>query len=274
MMRSSRLGGSQLGGPSRRSGLRNYLRTGVALVLFAATTLTLIATSSGGASADTAAFFPGTSTATASAVSLVPSTGGLGYTITLSTANAEYEQGLAKATSQTLNLGVIGTVLTTASCGKPAPVAASSLPQPVALESNAKPPTQTLTVAGTFNGTGGGAGVEQASVTQTPSANAVTRGGDFNVAGALDMSGLDTTAVAQVLNNNTRDVSSSADLGQISLLGGLVILKGLHWEASQQSGAASNSAASFTLGSVVVAVVALPTPTPAQLATVIGIVNT
>lgn len=272
-MRSSRLGGSQLGGPSRRSGLRNYLRTGVALVLFAATTLTLIATS-GGASADAAAFYPGTSTATASAVSLVPSTGGLGYTITLSNANAEYEQDLAKATSQTLNLGVIGTVLTTASCGKPATIAASSLPQPVALENNAKPPNQTLTVAGTFNGTGAGAGVEQASVTQTPSANAVTRGGDFNVAGALDMSGLDTTAVAQVLNANTRDVSSSADLGQISLLGGLVILKGLHWEASQQSGAASNSAASFTMGSVVVAGVPLPTPTPAQLATVIGIVNT
>jgi hypothetical protein len=138
-MRSSRLGGSHLGGPSRRSGLRNYVRTGVALVLFAATTLTLLATS-GGASADTAAFYPGTSTATASALALVPSTGGLGYTITLSTANAEYEQALAKATSQTLNLGVIGTVLTTASCNKPAAVAASNLPQPVALESNAQPP--------------------------------------------------------------------------------------------------------------------------------------
>jgi hypothetical protein len=94
------------------------------------------------------------------------------------------------------------------------------------------------------------------------------------VAGAIDMSGLDTAATAQVLTSNTRDVSSSADLGQISLLGGLVVLKGLHWQASQQSGAATTSAASFTMGSVVVAGVALPTPTPAQLATVIGIVNT
>jgi hypothetical protein len=273
-MRSSRLGGSQLEGPSRRSGLRNYLRTGVALVLFAATTLTLLATSPGGASADTAAFFPGTATATASALALVPSTGGLGYTITLSTANAEYEQALAKATSQTLNLGVIGTVITTASCNKPPAVAASSLPQPVALESNAQPPNKTLTVAGTFNGTGAGAGIEQAAVTETPSANAVTRGGDFNVAGAIDMSGLDTNAVAQVVGGNTRDVSSTADVGQISLLGGLVVLKGLHWEASQQSGAATTSAASFSMGSVVVAGVALPTPNPSQLAMVIGIVNT
>ncbi len=273
-MRASRLAGSQLGGGPQRSGLRNYLRTAVALVLFAATTLTLIATSPGGASADTAAFYPGTSTATASALQLVPSTAGLGYTITLSTADAEYEQALARATSQTLNLGVIGTILTTASCNKPPDVPASALPQPVALENNTAPPNQTLTVAGTFNGTGAGAGIEQASVTQTPSANATTRGGDFNVAGALDMSGLDSTAVAQVVGGNTRDVSSTADVGQISLLGGLVVLKGLHWEASQQSGAASSSAASFSIGSVVLAGVAMPAPTPAQLATVIGIVNT
>ncbi|HWD51918.1 MAG TPA: hypothetical protein VG412_05940 [Acidimicrobiales bacterium] len=246
----------------------------MALVLFAATSLTLIATSPGGASADTTTFYPGTSTATASALALVPSTGGLGYTVTLSTSNAEYEQALAKATSQTLNLGVIGTILTTSSCNMPPAVTSSELPQPVALENNAAPPSKTLTVAGTFNGSGAGAGVEQASVTPTPSATSTTKGGDFNVAGTLDMSGLDTNAVAQVVSGNTRDVSSSADVGQISLLGGLVVLKGLHWEASQQSGAAATSAASFSMGSVVVAGVALPTPSPTQLATVIGIVNT
>ncbi len=273
-MRSSRLGEPQVRGKLRGSGLRHYLRTAVALVLFCATTLTLIATSPGGASADTAAFYPGTATATASALALVPSTGGLGYTITLSNANAEYEQALAKATSQTLNLGVIGTVITTASCNKPPAVAASNLPQPVALENNAKPPSQTLTVAGTFNGTGAGAGIEQASVTQIPSASATTRGGDFNVAGAIDLSGLDTTAVAQVVGGNTRDVSSTADVGQISLLGGLVVLKGLHWEAGQQSGGASSSAASFSMGSVVLAGVSMPTPSSSQLAMVIGIVNT
>jgi hypothetical protein len=272
--RSSRLGGPQIGGKARRSGLRNYRRTLLALALFAATTVTVFATAPGGASADTAAFYPGTSTATASALALVPSTGGLGYTITLSNANAEYEQALAKAQSQTLNLGVIGTVLTTSSCNKPAAVAASSLPQPVSLENNAAPPTKTMTVAGTFNGTGAGAGVEQASVTQTPSATATTRGGDFNVAGAIDLSGLDSTATAGVVNNQTRSVDSTADVGQISLLGGLVVLKGLHWEASQQSGAANTSAATFTMGAAVVAGVSLPTPTPAQLATVIGIVNT
>ncbi|HVB93442.1 MAG TPA: hypothetical protein VND67_03905 [Acidimicrobiales bacterium] len=273
-MRSSRLGGSQLGGGPRRSGLRNYLRTAVALVLFAATTLTLIATSPGGASADTGTFYNGTSTATASALALVPSTGGLGYTITLSTSNAEYEQALAKATSQTLNLGVIGTVLTTSSCNKPPAVAASQLPQPVALENNAAPPDRTMTVAGTFNGSGAGAGVEHASVTPTPSASANTEGGAFGAAGALEISGLDTSAVAQVVSGNTRDVTSSADVGQISLLGGMVVLKGLHWDATEESGAVSSSTANFSLGSMVLAGVTLPTPNPTQLASAIGIVNT
>jgi hypothetical protein len=236
--------------------------------------VTVFATAPGGASADTASFYPGTATATASALALVPSTGGLGYTITLSNADAEYEQTLAKAQSQTLNLGVIGTTLTTASCNKPPSIAASNLPQPVSLENNAAPPTKTMTVAGTFNGTGAGAGIEQASVTQTPSATATTRGGDFNVAGAIDMSGLDTTATAGVVNNQTRSVDSTADVGQISLLGGLVVLKGLHFDASQQSGAATTSVATFTMGAAVVAGVTLPTPTPAQLATVIGVANT
>ncbi|HEX3840036.1 MAG TPA: hypothetical protein VHU85_04510 [Acidimicrobiales bacterium] len=274
MTRSSRLGGPPVGGKSRRSGLRNYRRTLLALILFAATTVTVFATAPGGASADTGTFYPGTSTATASALSLVPSTGGLGYTITFSTSNAEYEQGLAKALSQTLNLGVIGTILTTASCNMPAAVPASALPQPVSLENNAAPPTKTLTVAGTFNGSGAGAGVEQASVTGTPSASSSTRGGDFAVAGAIDLSGLNSAATAGVVNNQTRSVDSSVDIGSLSLLGGLVVLKGLHWEASQQSGAANTSAATFAMGAAVVAGVTLPTPTPAQLATVIGIVNT
>jgi hypothetical protein len=239
-----------------------------------ATTVILLVTAPGGASADTAAFYQGTSTATASALALVPSTGGLGYTVTLSTSNAEYEQALAKAESQILNLGVIGTVLTTASCGKPATIAASTLPQAVSLENNANPSSQTLNVAGTYNSSGAGAGIEQASVTQTPSGTATTRGGDFDVAGSLDLSGLDTTATAGVINNETRNVASSADIGQISLLGGLVVLQGLHWDASQQSGAANTSAATFTMGSAVVAGVTLPTPTPTELATVIGIINT
>lgn len=274
MTRSSRLGGSQDGGKSPGSGLRNYRRTLLALVLFAATTVTVFATAPGGASADTTAFYPGTSTATASALALVPSTGGLGYTITLSTSNAEYEQALAKAQSQTLNLGVIGTILTTASCGGPPDINSSNLPQPVALENNAAPPTKTLTVAGTFNGSGAGAGVEQATVNQQPMAHATTRGGDFNVAGAIDLSGLNSDAVAQVVGGQTRQVTSTSDIGQISLLGGLVVLKGLHWEASQQSGAANTSAATFSIGSAVVAGTTLPTPTPAQLATLVGIVNT
>jgi hypothetical protein len=273
-MSLSRLGESQVGGKSRGSVLRNYRRSGVALVLFAATTLTLMATAPGGASADTATFYPGTSTATASALALVPSTAGLGYTITLSTSDAEYEQSLAKALSQTLNLGVIGTTLTSASCNKPPAFAASNFPQPVSLESNAPPPSKTQTVAGTFNGSGAGAGVEQASVTPAPSASATTLGGAFNAASAIDLSGLDSAAQAQVVSSQTRSVSSSADVGQISLLGGLVVLKGLHWEASQQSGAATTSAASFSLGTATVAGVTMPASSPTQLAAAIVAANT
>src|ERR1035441_5620116 len=191
MPSSSRREASLLGGRPSGSGLRNYRRTGLALLLFAATALALIITAPGAApGADTAAFYPGTATATAQPMAIKPSTAGLGYTMTLANTSAEYEQGLAKALSQTLNLGSIGTSLTTANCGKPPTVQGSSLPQPASVESDQGPPSQSLTSAGTFNGSGAGAGVEQASVTNQPLATAIAKGGDMNVAGAFDMSGL------------------------------------------------------------------------------------
>jgi hypothetical protein len=256
------------------SGLRNYRRTGLALILFAATTSTLMVTAPGGASATAAAFYPGGGTATAQPLAIKPSTAGLGYTMTLAGSSAQYAQGLAKALSQTLTLGAIGTSLTTASCGKPATIQASSLPQPASVESSQGPPSQTLTVAGTFNGSGAGAGIEQASVTKQPSATATTKGGDMNVVGAFDMSGLQSMAQAQVVNGQTRAVQATSDVGEISLLGGLIVMKGMHWEAAQQTGAANTSSASFSLGTMVVGGVPVPTATPAQLATAIGIVNT
>jgi len=274
MPSSSRHEASLLAGHPRGSGLRNYRRTGLALILFAATTLTLMVTAPGGASADTAAFYPGTATATAQPMAIKPTTAGLGYTMTLANTSAEYEQGLAKALSQTLNLGAIGTTLTSASCGKPPSVQGSQLPQPASAESSQGPPSQTLTSAGTFNGSGAGVGVEQASVTNQPLATAIAKGGDMNVAGAFDMSGLQSMAQAQVVNGQTRAVLATSDVGEISLLGGVIVLKGLHWEAAQQTGAANTSNASFSLGSIVVSGVPLPTATPAQLAASLGIVNT
>src|SRR5664280_69369 len=198
------------------SGLRNFRRTGLALILFAATTSTLMVTAPGGASA-TAAFYPGGGTATAQPLAIKPSTAGLGYTMTLAGSSAQYDQGLAKALSQTLTLGAIGTSLTTASCGKPADIQASSLPQPAQVESSQGPPSQTLTVAGAFNGSGAGAGIEQASVTKQPSATAIAKGGDLNIVGAFDMSGLQSMAQAQVINGETRAVQVTSDVGELSL---------------------------------------------------------
>ena len=271
-MRSTRLGEPQVG-EMRGSGLRHYLRTGVALVLFCATTLTLIATSPGGASADTAAFYPGTSTATASALALVPSTGGLGYTITLSTANAEYEQALAKATSQTLNLGVIGTNphhrqlqqaagggrLQPSSAGGPREQRQTPEPDP---HRGRHLQRHRCRCRMSRPGDPG------------PSATATTRGGDFNVAGAIDLSGLDTNAVAQVVGGNTRDVArrrrrrpdlvaGRAGRPQGSPLGGQPAVGG----ASQLGGVVLHGVGRGGRG-------VDAHPSSSQLAMVIGIVNT
>ncbi len=252
----------------------SFRRTGLAALAVAATfgaSAVTTLSSSPPAGADTA-FVPGEGTAVAQAIAFAPSTAGLNYAVTLATSIADFQASQGQAKSQTLDTGAIGLSLTSTGCDGSAPtINASQLPQPAEAESTGSTQNQTKTVAGVPGGAG--AGVEQASATSQPSSSAVTKISDLGVPGSFDIAGAQSTAETQIIGGQTREAVSTADIQKVSLMGGLIVLSGLHWVSTQRTGATTTATGSFAVGSVTVAGIAIPVSTD-SLAQVFTIVNT
>ncbi|HEY1827050.1 MAG TPA: choice-of-anchor P family protein [Acidimicrobiales bacterium] len=229
----------------------------------------------GGSGADTP-FNAGTALASANALDVAPSLAQLSIAVQLGTAQASYEYNEAQALSQTLDLGVIGTILEAPNCstGAPAAIQNKDFPQPVQAESTDGPQSLHAVASTALNGTGGAVGDENAAVTQTPTGTASTSIADDNLANLVTMAGATTAANASVQNGNERVANATADIASLSIAKGLVVLKGLHWTASQTSGVTSSSSATFSLGGLTVAGVNIPLPTSSVITTVLSIVNT
>jgi len=229
------------------------------------------------ADASSSSWVPGDANATAQAITFHPSTAGLGYDVTLATSIADYQANLAQAESKTFDGGAIVLSATTTQCDGSAPlVSQSQLPQPVIVESNGGNAGQTTALNSGYNGSGPGAGVEHASVTTQPQGSATTKLADFDVPGGLDISGGQSSAFAQQVSGTMRQATSTADIGQISLAGGLVALNGLHWQNTQETGpggSVTEATGSFTIGSVTVSGVTTPV-SAANIAQVFATVNT
>jgi hypothetical protein len=249
------------------AGLRAYRRTALAILLVVGAGGVTGWLGAPGAVADpsssgSSSWVPGDADATAQAITVHPSTAGLGYDVTLATSVADYQAALAQAESQTFNGGALVLAATTTQCnGSPPVVSQSQLPQPVVVESNNGDASQTKTLNSGYNGSGPGAGVEQASATTQPQAAATTKLADFAVPGGLDVSGSQSSALAQQVSGAVRQATSSADVGQVTLAGGLVSLNGLHWQSTQETGAGgaiTHATGTFSLGSVTVAGVTTP----------------
>ena len=263
--------GREPGAARRRTGVRAFGRTAVAVVLVtgacgAAMSLgapRAVADSS--ASGGTSSWVPGDANATAQAITVHPSTAGLGYDITLATSVADYQDDLAQAESQTFDGGAIVLSATTTQCNGSAPVVSQSqLPQPVVVETRNGDTSQTQTLTTGYNGAGPGAGVEQADVTTQPQASSTTKLADFNVPGGLDVAGSQSSAFAQQVTGTLRQATSTADVGQVTLAGGLVSLNGLHWQTTQETGAGgalTQATGAFSVASVTIAGVTTPVTT-------------
>ena len=264
------------------SGVGAFRRTALAILLVVGACGAAGWVGAPGAGADPSspgsnAWVPGDANATAQAITVHPSTAGLGYDVTLATSVADYQAALAQAESQTFDGGALVLAATTTQCnGSPPVVAQSQLPQPVVVESNNGNASETKTLSSGYNGPGPGAGVEQASATTQPQAAATTKLADFVVPGGLDISGSQSSAFAQQLSGTVRQATSTADVGQVTLAGGLVSLNGLHWRSTQETGpggAITQATGSFSLGSVTVA--GVTTPVSADNVTpVVAAVNT
>jgi hypothetical protein len=247
-----------------------FVRIGVACAVVVGVCVSQLTSTSG---ADTS-FNEGTASAEAQAISVAPTTGQLNYAIILATSAADYENSEGQALSQTLDLGAIGTSLEAPSCsnGAPSNIQASDFPAPIQAESTNGNQTLNSTAADSLNGTSAGVGVETASATTTPTSSSTTTIASDNLANEVSVLGATSSAQSGVENGATRSAEAAADISSVSLANGLVVLKGLHWEAQQTSGASSTSTGTFAISGLTVAGTNVPVSND-DAATILQVVN-
>ena len=224
-------------------------RVGLACALGAAVCIVEFGSNSG---ADTS-FVPGNATASAQAISVAPTTGGLNYAISLGISISDYQDMEAQSLSQTIDLGAIGTALEAAGCdGGPPTLNPKNVPASVQAESvNGN---QSLSDSITPASSPVGIGNESAVVTTQPSATSLTQVSDITVPGGLfTVSGLTSSSHTSVDNGSTRTSTATSNIGSISLDKGVVQLGNLVWTATQQTGAATTATGTFSIGSLTVA---------------------
>ncbi len=224
------------------------VRIGLGCAVVAAVCIVELGSNSG---ADTS-FVPGNAEAQAQAVSLAPTTGGLNYAITLATSVSDYQDMEAQSLSQTIDLGAIGTALEAQGCDGGAPTLPSSdVPPPVQVESTSGNQSQANSITPQSSPDGLGIGNESANATTQPDGTATTTVNNISVPGGLlSINGLTSSSQASIDNGATRTATATADISQLSLGNGAVVLGGLHWAATQQTGGSSTSTGTFSVGSL------------------------
>lgn len=214
---------------------------------------------------------PGQGSSYAQSLQVTPHEGSLAVGVVLGEALAGHTNFTARAQSQGVDLGAIGTALTGYNCGSPPTLQPNQIPQPLQAESGqpgaASGMTQTPTSPGldlnaktpppAFGST------EFVQATGSPYAEADTSFAPVDTP-LLSIAGMKAKSWSGLVGG-VREAGATSDVGSLSFLGGVVQLSGLHWETVYPSGGTAKPTGSFTLGRLVVQGLAVPLPADTSL---------
>ena len=211
------------------------------------------------AGADSAAgvIRPGQASADASVFSVVVQSGGTTLKPSaVGRASAAYVEAQTQASSATVDLGGVGYLLTAIPiCGQVL-LPDSRQPQPLAASSADGASSRTT------GGNVGGAGTQSVSVSPAPEyATATTKPFTQSLLGGLLQIGGTATSTVRYVDQSEQQADSSVT-ANLSLAHGVVVMDGMHWEASQHAGRTTTQSASFTFGTVTVANLGMPMTLP------------
>jgi hypothetical protein len=245
----------------RRTGLGHFRRTactGVLVIGAVAAVASIGAPSAAGQTGDTA-FNRGTGNALAGSIRVDPVYGGLSFGIGIGEALAGHQNTAAIAESRAANLGVIGTTLAAESCdGGDPTLPREDQPQALRVES---------TEEGAADGKSGQdprvPGVDrQVRATTAPYAEATTTSANLDIPGVLTIRGARSFASSGV-DGELREAIARAEVASV-LVGGVVELRGLVWEAIHRSGSTDEQLGTFTVGSLLVGGTPVPVENPLE----------
>jgi hypothetical protein len=223
-------------------------------------------------------FVQGSADAVANVGRLVARASGLPLAVTFGSSLGHYQGITARGESATLDLGVLGILLTTSvgGCGggggQP-PLSADQLPQRTVADSRAGESSASKDVAG-----GGAVGFGRQEASARPGAVAKAAYTSAALAlGELVASGEGRSAsAAELVDGKERRAQAQVRFANIDIAGGLVSLRGLRWTAEHRTGPGGvvlGAEGTFGLDTVTVAGIPLPTATPLDLAAAFGAAN-
>lgn len=219
------------------------------------------------------AFTNGNATAISQAVQIVPRTGGLSAALALGTTIAQFRANLAQASSQAINLGVVGTILTVQCDASPPILKPSELPQALIAESTHGNSHAEKNTAGQGSaGFAAVAGHESVEARTVPEAIAGFDGAALDLPGLVDVSGMHTANTSRLIPGKARIATATSTIGELSLLKGTIVLSGLSWTATDRTGTHPFRHSSFSIGGASLAGKALPVNT-ANISSTITTIN-
>jgi len=198
---------------------------------------------------------PGQGSSYAQAVQVTPHEGSLAVGAVLGEALAGHTGDYARAQSQGLDLGAVGTSMKSYNCGQPPnSTVAAAVPSPLEVETGQPGASQGVTDTNpqqTYGAT------EYAQATATPYAEADTTYGNLN-GQYFAVAGAHSRAWSGIVDGQ-RVAGATSDISQLSIAGGAVVLDGLRWSSVYPSTGSAQPSGSFTLGSA--EIMGKPAPT-------------
>lgn len=250
------------GGHPLRWGVGGAAAAAAALVVAGAVTVA----GAGAAGADPA---PAVGTASAQSLQVTPHDGSLAVGAVFGVALAGVTGDFAKAQSEGVDLGAIGTALTSYNCGSnPSQAQQDLVPSPLTTESGDPGAAQGTTVSPS---TSDYAANEFVQATTAPYGLATTTyaGPLSDPTGAVSVSGMVSRAWSGVVNG-VEESGASSDIASLTLGAGTVVIDGLDWQSVYPTGGGQPSG-SFTIGKILIDGTALPDL--ADLSTVASAIN-
>lgn len=249
-----------MGNPAHQGGRRfrrTRLTAGASVVLLGLTVLLAPQGAAQESEPESGEIRNGTSKAVALTSKVAPGVGSLELGITAGTAVTQVTNQLAQATSQTLDLGLIGTSLTSEGCDGTSNFEAEDLPQPTSVDNRAGDTSASRDESGS-DGSPLALGRMQVEAVQTPpTAVARTRSSAADLDGGLRFGGGEARAESRVLPDQGREAVAAAT-SSLAIADALE-LSGMRWYAHHRTGVEPLAEGTFEIGKAEVG--GLPFPT-------------
>lgn len=236
----------EMSGGRVRASVRAWRRTAVVGALVGTAVLVTAAVAPGTSAAQSppgGAFDNGTGGANATALRVNPVNGGLSFGVTVGESLSGHQNTVASAESRAASLGVIGTTLAGEGCdGGDPTLPAEQQPQPLYIDS---------TIAGSSEGLSTPDQIlpvvaRNVRATLDPYAESTTTLPGLNIPGILSI-GTITSHTSSGVFGDYREAKAVVTIGSISLLGGLITVDGLRWEAVHRSGSIEEQTGAFSV---------------------------